>query len=282
MLLRNKFIYNKLIKVNKLIWKIRILIWEIQWYFTFNGIKPNSIQSDFFSIGIVTYVDRYEVFFKPLIKKLTYSFPNIEINVCINGYHDKDIQQKYLVDILNFLSKYENIKIVKFIEPQGLSKLWNLLVKNSNAPRVLIMNDDLIIRNTFSNNFYNSNILLSDFSLLNRSWSHFLISKNIFERVGDFDENFLGVGNEDEDYETRLVFSGYNILNKQIKGIRNISFPTKNFSYSENMEISNKKYSSVNFVYFNKKWQKSSIPQDGFKYVEILNCYVGPKSEINV
>lgn len=275
-IISKKKFYNKLISLNKLIWKLRIIIWEIEWFFNFKKNKPVTNNRPIYSIGVVTYVDRYEMFFKPLIKKLTKSFPNVEINVCINGFHDRNLQQNYLNEVSKFLSQFQNIKIIKFIEPQGLSKLWNLLIKNSEATKVLILNDDLIIRKSFSNNLYKSDILFQDFSLINRSWSHFLISKKIFDHIGDFDENFLGVGNEDEDYETRLIFSGYVIHNKKLKGIRNVSYPTRNFSYSKNMEISNKKYSSVNSIYFDKKWQKSLTPKEGFKFVEILNCFIAP------
>ena len=42
--------------------------------------------------------------------------------------------------------------------------------------------------------------------VINQSWSHFMISREVIIRVGWFDERFPAIGNEDEDYESRLGF----------------------------------------------------------------------------
>ena len=42
-----------------------------------------------YSIGIVTFENRFESYFKPLIEKIKSSRPDIEITVCINGQYKK-------------------------------------------------------------------------------------------------------------------------------------------------------------------------------------------------
>ena len=274
------FIYGILLFLNKKLWIFKIFIWKLRWKLVskkhFNKIK---FQQEF-SIGVVTYVKRFDQFYKPLIVQLTKSFPGVEIIICVNGYYDLKVQEEFLKKILLFNSNFKNIKTIPFKNAQGLSKLWNLLVKNSSNKRTFILNDDLILKDTFSRNLINSNALNKDFTLINRSWSHFIIHKKIFEKVGDFDESFVGVGNEDEDYESRLVFCNINVFNIKINGLRNVSFPTKDFSYGKNTEVINKKYTSINQEVFNNKWIKSPIFQEGFKFVEIINCYVKPRKSI--
>ena len=122
-----------------------------------SGIERSNIK---FSIGIVTYVDRYNRFFKPLITNLITIFPDTEFVIAINGYYDVNIQNNYLNDIKEFLSKFKNVKIVDFVEPQSLSKLWNLLILNSSCDKTLILNDDIKISTVFRKKLEHSNGVL--------------------------------------------------------------------------------------------------------------------------
>jgi hypothetical protein len=230
-----------------------------------------------YSIGIVTYVDRYNIFFKPLIKNLISIFPDTEFIIAINGYYDQEKQEKYLEDIINYLKKFKNVKIVSFKEPQSLSKLWNLLIINSSNEKVLILNDDIEISQTFRKHLDNSNILRSDISIINKSWSHFIISKKIVDKIGWFDERFPGVGNEDQDYECRLVFSNLVLDNFYLKGLKNIVFQTKDFSYGKYTEVVENKYVKANKVFFDTKWELSDSERPGFKFVRLVEKFVSLK-----
>ena len=226
-----------------------------------------------FSLGIVTYVDRYENFFKPLITHIATLFPDTEIVVAINGYHDQEIQSNYLKKINAFLKDFPNVKIIEFTEAQSLSKLWNLLIRNSSYSKVFIFNDDVKLGPTFRKDLEKSSILNEEVALINRSWSHFLISKNIIKQIGWFDQRFPAVGNEDEDYECRLSLLGISIKSFKINGLKNISFITKNFSW-KSTNVINKKYVRENQLFFNSKWEVIDQPEPGYTYVEILGKYV--------
>jgi hypothetical protein len=226
-----------------------------------------------YSIGIVTYVDRYRRFFKSLIKNLVTIFPDTEFVIAINGYHDEKIQKKYLSEITQYLQNFKNVRIVPFVEPQSLSKLWNLLILNSTSSKIIILNDDLSILKTFRKHLERSVVLQTDISIINSSWSHFVISKKIIDSIGWFDERMPAVGNEDQDYECRLVFGEIVLNDCKVKGIRNIVFKTKNFSYGKDVEINEKKYIKKNQEFFDSKWELSIIDRPGFKYVRILRQY---------
>jgi hypothetical protein len=254
----------------------RISYWKLidgLWFFI--PMKRNYIvDNNKFSIGIVTYINRYDKLFKPLIKNLCKIFPDTEIVIAINGYYDQDKQKKYLEEIKALLSKYNNIKYIEYNEGQSLSKLWNQLIINSKNEKIFICNDDIKIAPYFRKNVEKSAILSKELGLLNWSWSHFLISKKIIKNVGWFDERFPGVGNEDEDYEARLVINGIIIESFEINGLKNIIIQTQDFSYGKNTETVNIKYVKENKVVFDRKWDMLDDKKEGYVFVRLLGKYL--------
>jgi uncharacterized protein YktB (UPF0637 family) len=110
------------------------------------GYKKNKI----FSIGIVTYINRYEKIFKPFMKSIYKLFPDTEIVIAINGHYDQEKQKLYLADIGEFLARFPNVKRIEYQTGQSLSKLWNQLVINSTADKTFIFNDDIKIAPGFT------------------------------------------------------------------------------------------------------------------------------------
>ncbi len=268
MLLRNKFLVRCIKLKNIYYWKFIMQFWNFKPENT--GVERTNFR---FSIGIVTYVDRYNNFFKPLITNLITIFPDTEFVISVNGYYDKTVQEKYLDEIKLFLSGFKNVKIIDFIEPQSLSKLWNLLILNASSDKILILNDDLKISTLFRKNLNRSGILDEEIALINRSWSHFLISKKIVGNLGWFDQRFPGVGNEDEDYECRLVHNNTIIKTFKIKGLNNVVFQTSNFSYGKDIDTIHTKYVRRNKDFFDSKWELSEMGSSSSKYVKIVDCY---------
>jgi len=260
----------------RLYWSLIPLIWK------FFKLERGKERSNFiYTIGIVTYVDRYSLFFKPLIKNLVKIFSDTEFIIAVNGYYDQGIQKKYLTEIKAYLSSFTNVKIVDFMEPQSLSKLWNLIIINSTSAKVLIFNDDILISPTFRRHLERSDVLKSDIGIINSSWSHFIISNKIVLKIGWFDERFPAVGNEDQDYECRLVMNDLLLSNHKIKGLKNVVFLTKNFSYGKKVDVEEKKYVKQNKIFFDSKWNLSKVPISGYKYVRIMDQYVQLKPEMD-
>jgi hypothetical protein len=254
----------------------RLTYWEIikLWWLITPIRKKKSNYTNVFSIGIVTYINRYDKLFKPLIKNLCKLFPDVEIVVAINGYYDQEKQQKYLTEIKALLAKFPNVKYIAYSEGQSLSKLWNQLVIHAINRKVFIFNDDVKIAPYFRKNVEESGILKKELGLLNWSWSHFLISKSIIHQIGWFDERFPGVGNEDEDYEARLVIAGIYIESVEISGLKNIIIQTKDFSYGKHTKTVNIKYVKENKTIFDTKWDMLPEQKEGYVFVRLLGKYL--------
>jgi len=268
-ILSNNCIVKFLKYLHNTYWEILMQFWKVR-PLTFGTEKLNNN----FSIGIVTYVDRYDRFFKPLITNLVKIFPDTEFVVAVNGYYDKDLQHRYLAEINAFLLKFKNVKVIAFVDAQSLSKLWNLCIVHSTSPKTMILNDDIKIKTTFRKELTASGALQEDIALINRSWSHFIISKRIIVKNGWFDERFPGVGNEDEDYEARLCVNGIAVETFRVRALKNVVFITLNFSYGKNIATVNTKYVRQNKIFFDSKWEMSVHERPGFVYVPIIRQYV--------
>jgi len=158
-----------------------------------------------YTIGIVTYVERFEKWFKPLLRTIKEQRPNIEVIVCINGEHKKSFNQEYRKKILNFLAEYDNVYPLMFTTHRSLSKLWNCLLINSSNDIVVRIDDDLTISSSSFWSQVESSILSNNYRSfkINGSWSHTVLNRIEVEKVGWFDERFLGGGEEDGDFEWR-------------------------------------------------------------------------------
>src|SRR3954468_3312841 len=139
------------------------------------------------SIGIVTYHARFESYFVPLIKDLTRIFPESEILVVLNGHPDRTLQMNYLKKATAFLSKYPNIRYLSYEQHQSLCKGFNQIMILSSAEKVLMLNDDTHVTELFRQEF-EEKVFDKPFAVINKSWSHHLISKEIIKKVGWYEE----------------------------------------------------------------------------------------------
>lgn len=172
------------------------------------------------------------------------NLPTTEIIVLDNG------QQ-------GMMSADPRLTVFESKENLGVAGSWNWLMRKAfdrGYDNILMLNDDVILQrsegevaamidrgttNTFHRcrSFYN--------------WSVFILRKPIFEKVGDFDENFKKCFFEDNDYEYRMRLSGVTIkyeddLNPQV--YRNSQTIEKNpllGGYLENREYYIKKWGGL-------------------------------------
>lgn len=205
-----------------------------------------------YSIGITTYSYRYDKFLIKLINNIR-SFRNNEIILGINGNYKEEFQEKYRKEILRFCSNYK--KIFPFVYPnfRSLSKIWNNIAINSSNEYVLILNDDITISNR---SFFDAiELTLEKYKTsfeVNGSFCCFVIKKSELLEVGWFDERFLGIGWEDEDFRKRY----FNVFKKIFL---NVEIKTGYISHVdwENIIVNQKKgggkYSGFNQEFFNIK-----------------------------
>lgn len=232
----------------------------------------NSVQ-----IAITTYVDRYDYFFKPLYKSLNQLFPDINIFVAVNGFHDKDVQKHYLCRLHKELctKSLNGNTFILHDKPVGLTRLWNELISQGNCETTLILNDDLRIypwfRPWMEKMYWQSNI-----TLINGTWSHFFLSKRVIDTVGWFDENFQGIGFEDMDYTARCAYRGITINNIRCQYIHHLDHQPSRTSFdNKSSTYWGPKYSLINHDHFFKKWH--ICDHDSGVFIKQLNSFVIPK-----
>lgn len=215
-----------------------------------------------YSIGIVTYVERFETYFIPLVKKLVKIFPDKEIICVLNGHHDINLQLKYLKQASAFLNQYQNVRYITHERHQSLAKCWNWIMAISSSERVLLLNDDVDVSPLFRLDLDKNIKRNPDFFIMNNSWSHFLISKKIIKKVGWFEERLLGIGQEDGDYMLRMAILGIRLSWCDARGVKNFVANHKNAGWIKMSGIADGKYSQINKDFMQKKWETRKVKKD--------------------
>jgi len=223
-----------------------------------------------YSIGVVTYINRFEKYFKPLVFQLEKFFPDVEKNYALNGFYNQERQEKYLTEAKGFLSKTSASTVTAYKEHHALSHCWNQLVINSKKEKILIMNDDVRVSRLFRFCF-DLQVGLYETAVINRSWSHFIISKETVKKVGWFDERLVGVGHEDADYGLRLaIASNKKQMPKNWQhqifclGLKNIIAKNEDPGWKNISATTSNKYAEINLKVFKEKWDISDQPKEGY------------------
>ena len=206
-----------------------------------------------YTIGITTFSKRYELVVK-LVKQIR-SFTDETIT--INGEKDGEFDDQYRRNMLELCSSFPSVFPTFFIETRGLSKMWNTVLIMSNTEHVLMLNDDIEINGPEIFNVVTNNINSESFtglSKINSSFSHFIVSKLIMDKIGYFDERLLGFGEEDGDITYRLLKHNININNIYSPNVVNI---VSNIRH-EHVKSGIGKYSHFNrdFIY-NRKYRSN-------------------------
>ncbi|MFN5117468.1 MAG: glycosyltransferase family 2 protein [Cyanobacteriota bacterium] len=244
-------------------------------------IKPNKNLSKEFQIGITTYIDRYEAYFKPLYFALKSIFPDVQLTIAVNGFTAQDDQQNYLKKLQNELcnSAPANHRFYLHDTPHGLTKLWNEILSESPDIPTFILNDDLRVypwlrRWAESLAWKNQHL-----TLINSTWSHFIISPEVIQKVGAFDPGFPGIGFEDMDYTARASLSGCSIGNILCPYIRHQNHQPQRTSFDDQSDRVWGKYTSANQAFFFGKWRQCSA-EEGV-YIKQLGEYVCPVAPLS-
>jgi hypothetical protein len=177
------------------------------------------------TICITTFKRRLPLF-KNLVDNIKKFYPDIEILVAINGEYKESVDNNYRKEILSYISSKKNVIPIMYTEFRSLAKLWNNLVIFSKTNYNLILNDDLSFDNGKLIECIQDVIEKTNLGLftLNRSWSHFVVSKIELDKIGYFDERLLAIGEEDGDILWRYQ-EKYNksVFTVNINGIKNLA-----------------------------------------------------------
>jgi hypothetical protein len=223
-----------------------------------------------YSIGITTYEYRFDQWLKPLVQKIKQLRPEAEIHIAVNGEHNKRFDEEYRKKVLQFISEQNNTFVFMYPTFRSLSKLWNNLIINSSNHNVLILNDDVTITDR---SFFDSLESVSyDIFKINGSWSHAMFDRRVVDDIGWFDERYLGIGEEDGDFEWRYgnKTQGRSIPSVSLPGIIN-HVDSKNCL--QGINVVNGKYSKFNLEFaFNKKYEESTTGRNYGIMNKLLKC----------
>jgi len=252
-----------MIRIKKIYFKINWIAEDLFWFF-FKNLYSQSNKAFEITIGITTFMDRFDSCLKPLVNKTARLFPNNQIIVIANGHVKEKEQKEYVKQIELFCKKFKNVELVTYNNPKGLSYIWNKIIGMAKSEKILLLNDDVKVNHKFQSWVNNSGIIEGEISTINFSWSHFLISKSIFRIVGPFDEELIEIGGEDDDYSARLAMckipiNNYNTINITSK-LKAKKKRLQVNSYGKNMNEESNGYSTYNNNYLLKKWEMSNEP----------------------
>lgn len=234
-----------------------------------------------YSIGVVTYHARFEEYFVPLITNLSRIFPDKEIICVVNGHSDKTLQIQYLDRVTRFMRQFPNVRYLTYDIGQSLSKCWNQLIILSHAEKTVILSDDVFIGDFFREQL-EENINMYEMFLINRSFAHFVISKNTVRKVGWFEERLPRIGWEDTDYLFRMIMEGVANPNVKILGSLNLTTDTDGSDWDNDPNKPKTKYTYANEDFFKTKWYTKYYNPEmtTFKYVGDNDYYTfSPVSE---
>lgn len=238
-------------------------------------LPPRRNLNNILEIGVTTYIDRYEGFFKPLYKSLLLIFPEVKVRIAVNGFYDNNEQSAYLQKIEKELCSFprNNTTFVLHDQPVGLTRLWNEILSQSQCEHTLLLNDDLYIYPWFRTWIERSDWNSNSITLINGTWSNFILAKSTIRNAGWFDEGYEGIGFEDMDYTARLGILGLPIDNLRCPFINHRDHKPSRTSYDKKTEtIWGPKYSSINEEYFFKKWK--TCERNKGVYIKQLGQYV--------
>lgn len=159
-----------------------------------------------FDIAITTFSLRYH-FIENLISKIRSFGVENNILICINGELESQIDEEYRKKILHLCSIHEKIFPIFFINLRGLSKMWNSLIIHAGSENILMLNDDIDLESPNMFEVVSQHINHDSYkglSVINNTFSFFVVNKLFIDNLGYFDERLLGFGEEDGDITFRI------------------------------------------------------------------------------
>lgn len=153
-----------------------------------------------FAIGIPT-LNRFDLLYPSLIL-YTQDMPNVKLFVVDNG--NQDIELKF---------KHPNLKVIVNQDNLGVAASWNILCKEifQEHQYAIILNDDVYLgKKDYEIDMFLKQYPQKEFFLGTQDFCSFIMPKNTFEEVGDFDESFFPAYFEDNDYFYRMRLAHIN------------------------------------------------------------------------
>lgn len=244
-------------------------------------VPPRRDLGGSFAIGITTYSERYDRFLKPLHGAITRIFPEVPLTIAVNGHGTAEAQASYLERFQREIcdGALPQQRFVLHDRAHGLTTLWNAMLAASPQDRpLLILNDDLTIHAWLRRWAEAFDWPAAGLSLLNSSWSHFVISPATVALVGAFDPGFPGIGFEDMDYTARAGLAGVPIANHRCGYLHHQDDKPETTSFDTVSGRIWGKYTSANQEHFAAQWEPCDEGQG--VWIKQLHGWVKPRHAV--
>lgn len=235
---------------------------------------PNSKKS--YTIGFMTYEHRFHSHFMPLFTEIHRQRPDVEKVVFFNGQYKENFNQDFRRSCLAEMSKYDHTYVHVSPVFRSFSHMVNTNVNLSTNENTLILSDDNVVSPSFLNDYENALQEQGGSFIINGSFAHFSLSREDIINVGYFDERFLGIGEEDGEWDFRyakyhnvpdyvnqpfydVAFPGHHcpthggMLSPLVKINSIMHHNESNTNECKNMEIVSGKYSAYNRKFIHSK-----------------------------
>lgn len=112
------------------------------------------------------------------------------------------------------IKQFANIKVLSNENNIGVAASWNVLCKKifETSDYALILNDDIYLRKTSAEIQSIIDKNKGNFIRATPDWCAFIVSKKIYNQVGEFDECFFPAYYEDTSYEYRMKLKGVKVI----------------------------------------------------------------------
>lgn len=161
-------------------------------------------------VGIPTY-NRYDLL-KPYISKYGVDFCDWNIYIVDNGNQGIDISSIFNIEKENNDIKWSKSRLIIIHNDKnvGVGASWNQLCKKifEKNDYALILNDDIYLGKKQEQIISLIKKKKNGFIRATPDWCAFIISKDVYESVGEFDECFFPAYYEDKSYEYRMKLKG--------------------------------------------------------------------------
>lgn len=217
------------------------------------------------TFGVTTFKERFESHFRPLMEQLS----GHTVIAAVNASAKTGLDDDYRSAMLSEMAFHPNASVVMYQQMRGLAKMWNDLIIHSPTDAIIILNDDVSVLDPSAlidacTRHINST---RGMLLINGSFSHFCITKQMAIDIGWFDERLLGFGEEDGDFVHRYnTMFGEPVISMSCPHIRN---------HSSSIRDEGVKAGVGKYTRFNREFIFRGINGNPAKYHVVKNGFRG-------
>ena len=167
-----------------------------------------------YSVAITTFHKRFDLF-QIMLDEIKSQRPEIEVIVTINGEYNREFPTQFRTDMLNYLSKYDNVFPIFFPRFRSLTKLWNTCIQFSSNETTLVLEDDITIFPGFLEEYEKVIETTDECFMINAGYAAFSANRIKVDQANWFEERYLGLGCEDGHFSMCYTLTQNGICNME-------------------------------------------------------------------